>query len=130
MKLNPFKKDESISDVAYKKGEKDTEDRLRKEFEQIKQDIINNYEEKLNEKDIEIMLLETQTKAWKAEHEKVLDVKKEIKITASENKQERYRIEKFKEEISKEILFIMADNTEKYQGLLNLIGVKQIEEKK
>jgi hypothetical protein len=124
---NPFKKDENISDIAYKKGTKDTEDRLKIEFEQIKQDIINEYEEKLNEKNIEIMLLDTQNKAWKIEHEKTLDIKKEVKITASENKQERYRIDKFKEEISKEILFIMADNTEKYQGLLNLIGVKKLE---
>lgn len=130
MKLNPFKKDESISDVAYRKGEKDTEDRLRKEFEQVKQDIINSYEEKLNEKNIEIMLLDTQLKTWKEEHEKMLNIKKEIKVDKSNIKQEQYRIDKFKDEIQKEILFIMADNTEKYQGLLNLIGVKQIGENK
>ena len=127
MKINPFKKDESISDAAYKQGEKDCKNKLDKEFEQQKQDIINQYEEKLNEKNIEIMLLDTQLKSWKDEHDKVQELKKEIKAGKSEIKQEQYRIDKFKDEIQKEILAIMADNTEKYQGLLNMIGVKQLE---
>ena len=37
-------------------------------------------------------------------------------------------IEKFKDEIQKEILFIMSDNTEKYQGLLNMIGVSDVKQ--
>ena len=130
MKINPFNKTkETISDEAYAKGKKDTEDKLKVEFEDLKQDIINEYERQLNEKNMTIMLKDTELKNWKNEHLLSKQRLNDAKAKEAENERESYRIEKFKEEILKKIEIIMSDQTEIFKPILKMIGYKQEEEK-
>ena len=117
MKINPFKKDENISDAAYRKGKEETEIKLKAEFDELKEEILNNHAEEINKKDMEIMTLETQLKNWKADHLLGQQKMKEAKSIMAENKRERYRIDKFKEEMEREIKELQKEEMSKYQGL-------------
>lgn len=124
---NPFKSNESISDKAYYKGKEETEIKLKAEFDQLKEEILNNHAEEINKKDMEIMTLETQLKNWKADYLLSQAKQKEAKSMMAENKRERYRIDKFKEEMERKIKELQNEEMSKYQDLLEMIGVKQIE---
>jgi hypothetical protein len=124
---NPFKSSESISDKAYRKGREETEVKLRAEFDQLKEEILNTHAEEINQKDMEIMTLETQLKNWKADYLLSQQKIKEAKSMMAENKRERYRIDKFKEEMARKIQELQNDEMSKYQDLLEMIGVKQLE---
>jgi ADP-ribose pyrophosphatase YjhB (NUDIX family) len=124
---NPFKNSESISDKAYRKGREETEVKLRAEFDQLKEEILNSHAEEINQKDMEIMTLETQLKNWKADYLLSQQKIKEAKSMMAENKRERYRIDKFKEEMARKIQELQNDEMSKYQDLLEMIGVKQLE---
>jgi hypothetical protein len=76
---------------------------------------------------MEIMTLETQLKNWKADYLLSQQKIKEAKSMMAENKRERYRIDKFKEEMARKIQELQNDEMSKYQDLLEMIGVKQLE---
>jgi len=127
MKINPFKKDENISDAAYRKGKEETGIKLKAEFDELKEEILNSHAEEINKKDMEIMTLDTQLKNWKADYLLSQQKLKEAKAIKAENKRERYRIDKFKEEMERKIKELQIEEASKYQDLLEMIGVKQLE---
>jgi len=124
---NPFTDKKSITDKAYNKGKEETELKLKAEFENIKQDLLNIHAEQLNQKDMEIMTLNTQLKNWKADYLLSEQKLKEAKKMMSENKQERYRIDKFKDEMIIKIKELQNEDMSKYQDILEMINPRQIE---
>ena len=105
----------------YQDGYSDCEKKLLQAYNIEKQDMINEHEERIEEKNFEIMRLNLKLKNWQSAVDQANKDQIDMKKRESKLKQKEYKIDNFIDELTKELQNKLNADAEKVKDIFLIL---------